>query len=104
MKITKEQFEFLLQDISESWIVYPDSFLPDGTPIKGPLTEHFYLHEEDAVLFGVLKEPKWDGYSDIRAMQHEWFVAELLRKPIEDSLMHMGIYVESENEVDNKEG
>lgn len=72
---TEDDIERALAALTQTHAVYP-SGAPDAH-----LNEWFKIDAQDAVEFGVLKEPKWDGYSDIAIMQHEWYIAAVLKAP-----------------------
>lgn len=80
MVVTDEILANACKAFSEASSVYPDG------EAKTQVTDWFDLDAQDAVDFGVLKEPKWDGYSDIRGMQHEWYVAAVVREPMRAAL------------------
>lgn len=61
-------------------VVYP------GGQTKTPIWDWFDLDAQDAVDFGVLQEPKWHFYSDIRGDQHMAYVAAVVREPIRAAL------------------
>lgn len=65
---------------SESEAVYPDG------SAATQITDWFRLDAQDAVDFGVLKEPKWGASSDVRGMQHEWYVASVIKEPMRAAL------------------
>lgn len=78
--VTDEMVASACKAFSEGWSIYPDG------EAKTQVTDWFDLDAQDAVDFGVLKEPKWDGYSDIRGMQHEWYVAAVVKEPMRAAL------------------
>lgn len=78
--VSDEMVEAACKAFSEAYAVYPDG------EVRASITDWFDLDAEDAVDFGVLKEPKWEGYSDIRGMQHEWYVAAVIREPMRAAL------------------
>lgn len=78
--ITDAMVDAACKAFSESSCVYPDG------DVKTPVTDWFNLDAEDAVEFGVIRHPKWDGYSDIRGMQHEWYVAAVVKEPMKAAL------------------
>ncbi|MEJ8308545.1 hypothetical protein [Agrobacterium larrymoorei] len=65
---------------SEARAVYPDG------EAETPITDWFDLDPKDAVDFGVLTEPKWNGHSDIGNMQQEAYVAAVIREPMRAAL------------------
>jgi len=54
---------------------------PDGSA-ETPITDWFKMDAQDAVDFGVLKQPKWDGHSDIRASEQEDYLAAVVTQPM----------------------
>lgn len=80
MQVTEEMIEKAAEAFSKATAWYPDN------DVYGAVTEWFRLDSQDAVDFGVLKEPKWDGISDIRGMQHEWYVAAVVKEPMRAAL------------------
>lgn len=78
--LTEEMLERACIAFSEASAVYPDG------EVKMQITDWFDLDAQDAVDFGALKEPRWDGYSDIRGMQHEWYVAAVIKEPMRAAL------------------
>ena len=92
MKITREEMLDALSEISQSTVSYP---LKDGEtkPVTAPLLDWFQWDAQDAFDFGVLKEPKFDGYSDIAVMQMEWYVEEILEVPFMNALKKLNIEV-----------
>jgi len=80
MNVTDEMVEEACRAFSEGYAVYPDG------EAETRITDWFDLDAQDAVDFGVLKEPKWDGYSDIRGMQHEWYIAAVVRHAMRTAL------------------
>lgn len=93
MKITKEQFHKALDTMSKSKVYYP---LKENEiePISDWLIDWFDLNAQDAFDFNVLKEPKWHYYSDIRGMEMQDYVSELLEGPFKNALSELGIEVE----------
>lgn len=65
---------------AETYVTYPNECA------STPITEWFKLDAQDAVDFGVLAEPKWHGISDIRVMEHEQYVAAVIRNPMRAAL------------------
>lgn len=69
-----------LEAMAQATVTYP------AGKVSAPLIDWFQLDAQDAVDFGVLTEPKFDGYSDIAVMQQEWYVEALLRQPFMQAL------------------
>lgn len=88
--------------MSEATVSYP------GSPnIKATLIDWFDLNAADAQDFGVISEPNWHGYSDIRGMQMEGYVARVLREPFIAALSVLrrrGLLTEQALEILNREG
>lgn len=80
MKITEDRLFAACKAFSESDAVYPDG------SAATQITDWFRLDAQDAVDFCVLAEPKWDGVSDIRGTQHEWYVASVIKEPMRAAL------------------
>lgn len=80
MKITDDRLFAACKAFSESEAVYPD-----GTAAT-QITDWFKLDAQDAVDFGVMQVPKWDGQSDLRGTQHEWYVAAVIKEPMRSAL------------------
>lgn len=78
--VTDDMLAVACKVFSESSVVYPDR------SVKVPISDWFDLDAQDAADFGVLKEPKWHVYSDIRGMEHEWYVAAVVKDPIRAAL------------------
>lgn len=79
-RVTNAMVEAACKAFSEAEAVYPDG------SAKTQITDWFKLDAQDAVDFGVLQQPKWDGISDIRGMQHEWYVASVIERPMRSAL------------------
>lgn len=93
MKITETQFKNALSAMAQSQVSYP---LADGETelVTDFLIDWFIIDAQDAVDFGVLKTPHFHSYSDIRIMEKEWFVEEILRDPFRNALKSIGIEIE----------
>ena len=79
-RVTDELIGKCLEAMAQSTVTYPDG------EVSAPLIDWFKIDAQDALDFGVLKEPKFDSYSDIAVMQQEWYVEELLRQPFKNAL------------------
>ena len=92
MKITRNEMLDALSEMAQSRVNYP---LKDGETkyVTAPLIDWFDLDAQDAMDFGVLSEPKFDGYSDIAIMQMEWYVEKILEGPFLKALEELGIEV-----------
>jgi hypothetical protein len=93
MKITKREFYSALEIMSESKVYYPLKE-NEKEPIYACLIDWFDLDAQDAFDFNVLQEPKWHYYSDVRGMEMEYYIAELLKGPFRNALKRLGIEVE----------
>lgn len=80
--------------MTQGYVTYPDHEKFEGKKVSVPLWDWFNIDADDAVTFGVLKEPEFDAYSDIAIMQTEWLLEELLRESFTNAIVSLGIEIE----------
>lgn len=90
IKISKKEFLKALSKMAQSKVTYPDG------KVSAFLVDWFDMDAQDAMDFRVLEEPKFHYYSDIRAMQMEWYVEEILKSPFLNALKELNIEIEND--------
>lgn len=81
LTVTDEMVERACRVLAGTYAVYPDG------STRAHLSDWFDLNAQDAVDFGVLREPKWHSYSDIRGDEYEAYIAAVLREPVRSALL-----------------
>jgi hypothetical protein len=79
--VADEDLRKACEAFAEASAIYPDG------EARTPITDWFDLDAQDAVDFGVLKEPSWHGHSDIRGMQQEQYIAAVVKEPMRAALL-----------------
>ena len=79
-RVTDAMVKRAASAFSGSCAVYPDG------SASTPISDWFKLDSQDAVDFGVLKQPKWDGHSQIRGLEQEDYIAAVIMQPMRAAL------------------